>query len=95
MGDFRMAAEPQITFGERMIAPVTNISDFIWGGTWDGEAVIPFPPLALILLGVGLWFMIGLRFYPIVKLGSAIMFWSPETTTEPCVPGSSTSGLFS
>ena len=72
MGDFRMAAEPQITFGERMIAPVTNISDFIWGGTWDGEAVIPFPPLALILLGVGLWFMIGLRFYPIVKLGSAI-----------------------
>ena len=40
MGDFRMAAEPQITFGERMIAPVTNISDFIWGGTWDGEAVI-------------------------------------------------------
>jgi len=55
-----------------MVAPVTNISDFIWGGTWNGEAVIPFPPLALILLGVGLWFMIGLRFYPIVKLGSAI-----------------------
>jgi AGCS family alanine or glycine:cation symporter len=54
-----------------MIEPVTNISDFIWGGTWDGVAVIPFPPLALILLGVGLWFMIGLRFYPIVKLGSA------------------------
>jgi len=67
-----MAAEPQMTFGDRMVAPVTNISDFIWGGTWNGEAVIPFPPLALILLGVGLWFMIGLRFYPIVKLGSAI-----------------------
>lgn len=58
-------------FGERMIEPVTNVSDFIWGGTWDGVAVIPFPPLALILLGVGLWIMIGLRFYPIVKLGSA------------------------
>ena len=66
-----MAAEPQMTFGDRMVAPVTNISDFIWGGTWEGVAVIPFPPLALILLGVGLWMMIGLRFYPIVKLGSA------------------------
>ncbi|MEC7398998.1 MAG: alanine:cation symporter family protein, partial [Pseudomonadota bacterium] len=54
-----------------MIEPFTNISDFIWGGTWNGEAVIPFPPLALILLGVGAWIMIGLRFYPIVKLGSA------------------------
>ena len=60
------------SLGERLIEPVTNISDFIWGGTWNGEAVIPFPPLAIILLGVGLWFMIGLRFYPIVKLGSAV-----------------------
>ena len=55
------AAPP--SFGERMIEPVTNISDFIWGGTWNGEAVIPFPPLAIILLGIGLWIMIGLRFY--------------------------------
>ncbi|MBD59072.1 MAG: sodium:alanine symporter family protein [Citromicrobium sp.] len=67
-----MAADTQMTFGERMVAPVTNISDFIWGGTWNGEAVIPFPPLALILLGVGLWFMVGLRFYPLTKLGSAM-----------------------
>ncbi|MBL4859214.1 MAG: alanine:cation symporter family protein [Erythrobacter sp.] len=66
-----MANATPPSFGERMIEPVTNISDFIWGGTWDGVAVIPFPPLALILLGVGLWIMIGLRFYPIVKLGSA------------------------
>lgn len=66
-----MATSQPGSFGERMIEPVTNISDFIWGGTWNGEAVIPFPPLALILLGVGAWIMIGLRFYPIVKLGSA------------------------
>ncbi|MXO86975.1 amino acid carrier protein [Altererythrobacter aurantiacus] len=64
------AAQPQ-TLGDRLVQPVTNISDFIWGGTWNGEAVIPFPPLAIILLGVGAWIMIGLRFYPIVKLGSA------------------------
>ncbi|RXZ64201.1 alanine/glycine:cation symporter family protein [Pelagerythrobacter rhizovicinus] len=58
--------------GERLIEPVTNISDFIWGGTWNGEQLIPIPPLAVILLGVGLWIMVGLRFYPIVKFGAAV-----------------------
>ncbi|MGI8944535.1 MAG: alanine/glycine:cation symporter family protein [Qipengyuania sp.] len=67
-----MATTEPATLGERMVAPVTNISDFIWGGTWNGEAVIPFPPLALILLGVGLWFMVGLRFYPLTKFGAAL-----------------------
>ena len=50
---------------------VTNVSDFIWGGTWNGEAVLDFPPMVLVLLGVGAWIMIGLRFYPILKLGEA------------------------
>src|SRR5690606_31873297 len=48
-----------------------NVSDFIWGGTWNGEQVLLFPPMVVILLGVGLWLMIGLRFYPILKLGEA------------------------
>ncbi len=67
-----MATSQTTSLGDRLVQPVTNISDFIWGGTWNGEAVIPIPPLAVILLGVGLWFMIGLRFYPITKFGSAI-----------------------
>jgi AGCS family alanine or glycine:cation symporter len=67
-----MAAGTELPLGERLVAPVTNISDLLWGGTWAGQEVIPFPPLALILLGAGVWFMVGLRFYPIVKLGSAI-----------------------
>ncbi len=50
---------------------VTNVSDFIWGGTWNGEGVLPFPPMVVILLGAGLYFMIGLKFYPLLKLGSA------------------------
>ncbi|MEX0342098.1 MAG: alanine/glycine:cation symporter family protein, partial [Erythrobacter sp.] len=33
--------------------------------------VLPFPPMTIILLGIGLWIMIGLKFYPIIKLGSA------------------------
>jgi len=50
---------------------VTNVSDFIWGGTWNGEQVIPLPPMVLILLGIGLFMMIGLRFYPIRQLWPA------------------------
>ncbi|WP_338242752.1 alanine/glycine:cation symporter family protein [Aurantiacibacter hainanensis] len=67
-----MAAETELSLGDRLVAPVTNISDLLWGGTWEGAEIIPFPPLALFLLGAGVWFMIGLRFYPIVKLGSAM-----------------------
>ncbi len=67
-----MATGQETSLGERLVQPVTNISDFIWGGTWNGEAVIPFPPLALILLGVGLWFMVGLKFYPLTRFGAAI-----------------------
>ncbi|RDC60612.1 putative sodium/proton-dependent alanine carrier protein YrbD [Alteripontixanthobacter maritimus] len=61
-----------------LIDRVTNVSDFIWGGTWNGEALgwlsiggQPIPPMTLILLGIGMWIMIGLRFYPIRNLFSA------------------------
>ena len=57
--------------GTTLLDRVTNISDFIWVGTWNGEEVLPFPPMTIILLGIGLWIMIGLRFYPLRKLGSA------------------------
>ncbi len=52
---------------------VTNVSDFIWVGTWNGAEVLPFPPMTIILLGIGAWIMIGLRFYPLRKLGSAFV----------------------
>ncbi|HEV7354131.1 MAG TPA: sodium:alanine symporter family protein [Brevundimonas sp.] len=56
---------------EAFYAKVTNVSDFIWIGQWEGAQIIPFPPMVVILLGVGLWMMIGLRFYPLLKLGEA------------------------
>ncbi|MBA4001631.1 sodium:alanine symporter family protein [Brevundimonas sp.] len=58
---------------EAFYEAVTNVSDFIWGGTWGGETVLPFPPMVIVLLGVGAWIMIGLRFYPILKLGEAFV----------------------
>ncbi|MEM7689851.1 MAG: alanine/glycine:cation symporter family protein [Pseudomonadota bacterium] len=61
----------QMSGAEAWIAPITNVSDFIWVGTWNGEEILPFPPMTIILLGIGLWIMVGLKFYPIVKLGSA------------------------
>jgi alanine or glycine:cation symporter, AGCS family len=65
-----VAAEPaQVGF----IDHVTNVSDFIWGGTWNGEQAIPLPPMVLILLGIGLYIMIGLRFYPLRQLGPAFV----------------------
>ncbi|WP_100260493.1 alanine/glycine:cation symporter family protein [Qipengyuania seohaensis] len=66
-----MATSQAPSLGDRLVEPVTNVSDFIWVGTWNGAEVLPFPPMTIILLGMGLWVMIGLRFYPIIKLGSA------------------------
>ena len=67
-----MTANGEMTFDERLLGPVTNVADFIWGGTWDGAQVLPFPPLAIVLLGAGLWFMIGLRGYPITNFWPAL-----------------------
>jgi len=56
---------------ERWTGPIVNFSDFIWAGTGHGETLLPFPPVVIVLLGVGLYMMIGLRFYPLRHLGSA------------------------
>jgi len=62
----------------RLVDRVINLSDFIWGGEWNGEPVswlsigeVAVPPMVIILLGIGTYIMIGLRFYPIRQLGSA------------------------
>jgi AGCS family alanine or glycine:cation symporter len=50
---------------ETFYAQVSNVSDFIWGGSWNGAQVLAFPPMVVVLLGAGLWLMVGLRFYPL------------------------------
>jgi AGCS family alanine or glycine:cation symporter len=72
-----MSANPQ--GNKSLVDHVVNVSDFIWGGEWNGEPVswlsigeVAVPPMVVILLGVGLYIMIGLRFYPIVKFWPAI-----------------------
>ena len=61
------AQAESVSFADRVV----NVSDFIWGGTWNGAEVIPFPPMVIILLGIGLYIMVGLKFYPLRQLGSA------------------------
>jgi AGCS family alanine or glycine:cation symporter len=58
---------------EKFYGGVANVSDLIWGGSWNGEVVLPLPPMVVVLLGVGLWLMIGLKFYPLRKLGAAFV----------------------
>ena len=54
-----------------LIDHVTNVSDFIWGGIWSGQEVLPFPPLVIIFFGAGLFMLVGLRFMPLTGLGKA------------------------
>jgi AGCS family alanine or glycine:cation symporter len=76
-----MATNPAIT---AFYDQITNISDFIWGGSWDGEQILIFPPMVVVLLGVGLWLMVGLRFYPLTHLGAAFagLFRKDKTAEE-------------
>ena len=66
-----MAAAAPVSGMEAWIAPITNVSDFIWGGTWNGAEVLAIPPMVVILLGAGIYMMIGLRGYPIRNLVSS------------------------
>ncbi len=56
---------------ERWTDPIVNVSDFIWGGSWHGKEMVPFPPMVIVLFGIGIYMMIGLRFYPLRQLGAA------------------------
>ena len=67
-----MAAPQAVTGWEATIDRVVNVSDFIWGGQWNGAEVLPIPPMVIVLLGAGLYFMIGLKGYPIRKLFPAM-----------------------
>ncbi|AMO72788.1 alanine/glycine:cation symporter family protein [Sphingorhabdus sp. M41] len=60
-----------------LIDQVTAVSDLIWLGMWNDQPVLPvmgqpIPPMVIILLGAGLYFMIGLKGYPLRNLFPAM-----------------------
>jgi len=58
---------------ESFAGGVENISNFIWGGTWNGDQIFPFGPIAVILLGTGLFFMIRLGGRPLRRFVPALV----------------------
>lgn len=51
---------------------VDDLSGFIWGGSWGDAQILPFAPLAVFLLGSGLYFMIRLGGRPLRRFGPAL-----------------------
>ncbi|MEO1029047.1 MAG: alanine:cation symporter family protein, partial [Pseudomonadota bacterium] len=52
---------------------ITNLTDFVWGGTWGDTTILPIGPVVVILLGAGLYFMFRLKFRPLRRFIPAIM----------------------
>ncbi|MEO1188784.1 MAG: amino acid permease [Pseudomonadota bacterium] len=58
---------------ENVVTLIETISGFIWGGTWADTRILPVGPLAIVLLGTGIFMMIRLggrplrRFIPALK----------------------------
>jgi AGCS family alanine or glycine:cation symporter len=59
-------------FLESLVALIENVSGFIWGGSWNGERIVPMGPIAVVLLGMGVFMMIRLGFRPIRRFIPAL-----------------------
>jgi len=53
-------------------ALVNDVSNFIWGGEWGGQQILPFGFLAVVLLGTGLFYMIRLGGRPLLRFIPAL-----------------------
>lgn len=54
--------------GDRFYPLVDKVSGLIWGGTWGDAQVVAVPPMALLLLGAGVFFMLALKGRPFLRL---------------------------
>lgn len=59
---------------ESLVTLIENVAGFIWGGTWGDTVVIPgeIGPLAIVLLGTGLFVMIRLAGRPVRRFVPAL-----------------------
>lgn len=51
---------------------ITLLTDFVWGGNWGDQTILPIGPVVIILLGSGIYFMIRLRARPLRRFGASI-----------------------
>ncbi|MEM1152216.1 MAG: sodium:alanine symporter family protein [Pseudomonadota bacterium] len=59
---------------EAIVGVIQNVSGLIWGGTWGDTVVFPFQigPLAIVLLGTGLFMMYRIGARPLRRFGPAV-----------------------
>ena len=58
---------------ESSIAAIETVSNFIWGGTWGDTRLLPVGPLAVILLGTGIFMMIRIGARPLRRFVPAVI----------------------
>jgi AGCS family alanine or glycine:cation symporter len=58
---------------EAIFGPVETVSNFIWGGNWAGTQILPMGPLAIILLGTGLFMMFRVGGRPLRRFIPALV----------------------
>jgi AGCS family alanine or glycine:cation symporter len=60
-------------FYESIVGGVETFGNFLWGGNWNNTQIVPLTgPITYLLLGTGLYLMIGLKFMPIRQLPRAV-----------------------
>ncbi len=59
---------------EAIVGIIQNVSGLIWGGTWGDTVIFPFQigPLAIVLLGTGLFMMYRVGARPLRRFGPAV-----------------------
>jgi AGCS family alanine or glycine:cation symporter len=57
---------------ESIVTLIETISGFIWGGTWGDTRLLPVGPLAIVLLGTGIYMMIRLGGRPLKRFLPAL-----------------------
>ncbi|MCH8490744.1 MAG: sodium:alanine symporter family protein [Oceanicaulis sp.] len=72
-----MAIEQEPAGAMTLVDLVFQAADFLWGGYWGDEQIVPMGPMVVVLLGIGLFLMIRLGFRPVRTLGGAFSrLWS-------------------
>lgn len=57
---------------DTIVTLIEHIAGFIWGGTWGEIRLLPVGPLAIVLLGTGLYMMIRLGGRPLLRFVPAL-----------------------
>ena len=55
-----------------LVNGIETVSNFIWGGSWNDTQILPVGPLAVILLGTGLFMMIRIGARPLRRFVPAV-----------------------